>query len=247
MGILKKVTFIEHSGFLLETDSAYFLFDYIRGDIPPVNESKPLVVLVSHKHGDHYNPIIFDIFEHHPHVHYVLEKDCGIKWKIRECAGRGIALEERLTRVRKNQEYGLALPNGKALHITTYRSTDIGVAYLLDYDGLAIYHAGDLNDWIWKGEAEADKERMARAYEREIAKMKGFSVDVAFVPLDPKLLTGTPVGLEIFLANVRAKKVFPMHCWEKFSVIRRFVKEHPQYADIVVQLTAKGETVVVDE
>ncbi len=84
---------------------------------------------------------------------------------------------------------------------------------------------------------------MAERYRSEMAKMKGLSVDVAFVPLDPRLLGETPVGLEVFLENVRVAKVFPMHFWEKFSVIRRFVKEHPQYGDIVVCLTENGECV----
>ena len=31
--------------------------------------------------------------------------------------------------------------------ITTFESTDIGVAYLVEIDGRLIYHAGDLNWW----------------------------------------------------------------------------------------------------
>lgn len=241
-----RVTFIEHSGFLVETASSYFLFDYFKGDIPVLDQTKPLVVFVSHNHRDHYNPVIFDYLEDHPWVHYVLDKDCGIKWKIRECAERGIDLETRLTRVRKNREYDLVMPGGKNLHITTYRSTDAGVAYFLEYDSVRIYHAGDLGHWVWEEKSEEFNQRMAEAYRREMAKMKGLSADVAFVPLDPRLLGDTPVGLEIFLENVQARKVFPMHLWEKFSVISRFVKEHPQYKDVVVPLTRNGETVILE-
>lgn len=240
-----KVTFIGHSGFLVETASSYFLFDYFKGDIPVLDKGKPLVAFVSHNHRDHYNPVIYDLFRDHPWVHYVLDKDCGIKWKIRECAAQGSDLAAKLTRVRKNQEYELVMPEGKSLHITTYRSTDAGVAYLLNYAGLSIYHAGDLGHWIWEDKPEEYNHRMAERYRCEMAKMKGMSVDVAFVPLDPRLLTDTPVSLEVFLENVRAGKVFPMHLWEKFSVIRRFVKEHPQYKNIVVPLSQNGETVTV--
>lgn len=242
-----KVTFIEHSGFLVETASSYFLFDYYKGDIPVLDQTKPLVVFVSHNHRDHYNPVIFNYFEDYPWVHYVLDKDCGIKWKIRECADRGIDLAAKLTRVRKNQRYELQLPESGFLDITTYRSTDAGVAYLLEYNGLRFYHAGDLSHWIWEDKPEEYNQRMAERYRLEMAKMKGLSVDLAFVPLDPRLLTDTPTGLEVFLENVRAKKIFPMHFWEKFSVIQRFVKEHPRYADIIVQLSRNGETVTVEE
>ena len=54
-----KITYIEHSGFLLETENAVFLFDYYKGALPQINPQKPLFVFVSHKHGDHYNPDIF--------------------------------------------------------------------------------------------------------------------------------------------------------------------------------------------
>lgn len=240
-----RVTFIEHSGFLVETASSYFLFDYFKGEIPVLDQTKPLIVFVSHNHRDHYNPVIFDLFEGHPQVQYVLDRDCGIKWKIQECESRGVDLAGKLTRVRKNQQYELAMPEGRTLHITTYRSTDAGVAYLLEYEGLRIYHAGDLSHWIWEDRPEEYNRRMAERYRREMAKLEGISVDLAFVPLDPRLLTDTPVGLEVFLEHVQAGKVFPMHLWGKFSVIRRFVKEHPQYREIIVPLSRNGETVTV--
>lgn len=238
-----RVTFIGHSGFLVETATAYFLFDYFHGGIPALDRDKPLVVFASHKHRDHYNPEIFNLFEDYPWVRFVLDKDCGIKWKIREWTDRGMDLTVKLIRVRKNQKYDLVMPGDKRLQITTYRSTDAGVAYLLEWEGQRIYHAGDLGHWIWEDRSEEYNRRMAERYRSEMAKMKGLSVDVAFVPLDPRLLGETPVGLEVFLENVRAAKVFPMHFWEKFSVIRRFVKEHPQYGDIVVCLTENGECV----
>lgn len=242
-----RVTFIKHSGFLVETAFSYFLFDYYKGAVPVLDRTKPLVVFVSHNHRDHYNPVVFDLFEDYPWVHYVLDKDCGIKWKIRECADRGIDLTARLTRVRKNQKYELTMPDGNVLYITTLRSTDAGVAYLLDQNGCRIYHAGDLSHWIWEDKPEEYNQRMAERYRREMAKLRGTSVDLAFVPLDPRLLGDTPVGLEIFLENVQAGKVFPMHLWEKFSVIRRFVKEHPQYKDNIVQLSRNNETVEIEK
>ena len=192
-----RVTFIGHSGFLVETATAYFLFDYFHGGIPSLDRDKPLVVFASHKHRDHYNPEIFNLFEDYPWVRFVLDKDCGIKWKIREWADRGMDLTVKLIRVRKNQKYDLVMPGDKRLQITTYRSTDAGVAYLLE--GQRIYHAGDLGHWIWEDRSEEYNRRMAERYRSEMAKMKGLSVDVAFVPLDPRLLGETPVGLEVFL------------------------------------------------
>ena len=45
-----KVTYIGHSGFLLETEEINFLFDYSEGEIPILEKEKPLVVFVSHSH-----------------------------------------------------------------------------------------------------------------------------------------------------------------------------------------------------
>ena len=182
-----RVTFIGHSGFLVETATAYFLFDYFHGGIPALDRDKPLVVFASHKHQDHYNPEIFNLFEDYPWVRFVLDKDCGIKWKIREWTDRGMDLTVKLIRVRKNQKYDLVMPGDKRLQITTYRSTDAGVAYLLEWEGQRIYHAGDLGHWIWEDRSEEYNRRMAERYRSEMAKMKGLSVDVAFVPLDPRL------------------------------------------------------------
>ena len=49
-----NVTYIHHSGFLIETESCYYLIDYFQGSIPALNPSKPVIVLASHKHHDHY-------------------------------------------------------------------------------------------------------------------------------------------------------------------------------------------------
>ena len=56
-----KITYIHHSGFLVETDSCYYLFDYEKGGLPQMDVTKPIFVLSSHGHHDHYNPEIFSI------------------------------------------------------------------------------------------------------------------------------------------------------------------------------------------
>ena len=37
------VTYIGHSGFLIETDNTYFLFDYFNGEIPSLKSEKSIV------------------------------------------------------------------------------------------------------------------------------------------------------------------------------------------------------------
>ena len=49
-----KITYIHHSAFLVETESAYLLFDYFQGKLPEFSEEKPLYVFASHRHPDHF-------------------------------------------------------------------------------------------------------------------------------------------------------------------------------------------------
>ena len=54
-----KINYIHHSGFLIESNSCYYLFDYEKGHLPRMDVTKPIFVLSSHGHHDHYNPEIF--------------------------------------------------------------------------------------------------------------------------------------------------------------------------------------------
>ena len=51
-----KVTYLYHSGFLVEWENCCFLFDYIRGDLPQQAMQKTFFVFCSHSHGDHFTP-----------------------------------------------------------------------------------------------------------------------------------------------------------------------------------------------
>ena len=45
---MMKVTFMGHSGFLLEMDRVYCLFDYYKGEFPELDTRKKMAVFVSH-------------------------------------------------------------------------------------------------------------------------------------------------------------------------------------------------------
>ena len=44
------VTYIKHSGFLVETKESYLLFDYWEGKLPELQYDKELYVFSSHAH-----------------------------------------------------------------------------------------------------------------------------------------------------------------------------------------------------
>ena len=54
-----KITYINHSGFLIETRDCYYIFDYYKGELPNLDKEKEVIVFCSHFHKDHFNPQIF--------------------------------------------------------------------------------------------------------------------------------------------------------------------------------------------
>ena len=60
-----KITYIHHSGFLVETDRCYYLFDYEKGSLPEMDATKQIFVLSSHGHHDHYNAEIFSVLNNY--------------------------------------------------------------------------------------------------------------------------------------------------------------------------------------
>ena len=130
-----------------------------------------------------------------------------------------------VTRAEPDGQYELRDGDGQTILLTTLRSTDEGVAFLLDYLGKSVYHAGDLNLWVWKEESEQYNKEMKASFDEQMARLKDIVIDVAFVPLDPRQEEYYYLGLEALLERAKVKRVFPMHFGRDFSVIERYRKE----------------------
>ena len=217
-----NVTYIHHSGFLIETARCYYLIDYFQSAIPSLNPGKPVVVLASHKHHDHYQKSVFTIL-----------KDMGMQ-SICAVLSRDIPSGARpedvpCLPVSAGKRYDL--PQGQEL--VTFRSTDVGVAFLIRDGQELFYHAGDLNDWVWSEEPEADNQRMTEKYQKQIdllaRELDGRTLTVAFVVLDPRQEQDYDRGMLYFLQHISCDCVYPMHYWEQPQIMVRFLREHPQY------------------
>ncbi|MBQ3104630.1 MAG: MBL fold metallo-hydrolase [Lachnospiraceae bacterium] len=227
-----QVTYIHHSGFLVETEVCYFLFDYHRGELPPLKPGKPVCVFISHRHPDHCNLRIFSILRERntEHITAVLSKDiltAGRKDDRQEVL-RQIQGAELLS-VTFHQEYH-PLPG---ITVKTLLSTDEGVAFLLTCSEGTVYHAGDLNDWVWEEETEQYNRQMTGSYRHEIDLLKGTKIDIAFLPLDPRQEKDYARGILYFLKHIPVQKVYPMHYWEQPAIIRQFLAQYPAYEGIV--------------
>ncbi len=223
-----EIIYIHHSSFLVETASACLLFDYFEGPLPPLPKDKPLYVLASHNHGDHFSDAVFSLRDIHPDTRYLLSYDIG-----KAAVPNGCSVLFLSPRTQWQDDI---------LSVETFRSTDEGVAFWCRLDGRDIYHAGDLNHWYWEGEEEAWNRDMTQSYREEISRMAGRTADVAFLPVDPRLEDWFYLGADDFMKQVDARHIFPMHFWGDFSVCGRLAA-HPcseAYRGRIVTIQEKG-------
>lgn len=219
-----KVTYIYHSCFLIETEKCYYLFDYFKGSLPQMDVGKPILVLASHKHKDHYCPAVFSILKElgMQKIYAVLSKDIPSK-----------NIPEDIPSMIVSPCESYELPLGQKL--VTYRSTDKGVAFLIQDGDELFYHAGDLNDWVWEEETDSYNRQMTGSYRKQIdllsEELHGRPLAAAFVVLDPRQEKDYGRGMLYFLKRIQGNCIYPMHYWEKPQIIERFIQEYPQYQE----------------
>lgn len=226
-----QITYLSHSGFLVETEHTSLLFDYYEGNLPPINPGKPLYVFVSHSHHDHYNRAIYHLENEYPEVTYFLSSD--------------IEEEKKANRIYLGAGEKTKVGN---LKIETYLSTDLGIAFLVETDGKTIFHAGDFHWWHWIGEPDQENEEMKKRYLAEMDKIKGRHFDVAFLVLDPRQEEAFDWGFDYFMKHTRTDIAFPMHFWKDFSVIRAYKNSAKaiKIKDRVMDLTKEGQVFLLE-
>ena len=235
-----EIWYLYHSGFAAKTPSHFLIFDYYKdtpfgpdrglaGGVIDPEEIMDLDVLVfsSHKHGDHFSSKIFAWEKKIKNIKYILS-----------CDIRSPKMPADALSVSPGKTYTVS-----GAKIKTLRSTDAGVAFLIEVDGLTIYHAGDLNWWHWEGEPERDNLLMAKNYKEQINSMKGMHIDIAFVPLDPRLEKQYLRGLDYLMQTADVKAVFPMHFWDDFSAMSWLQKDPcaASYLNKVKLITRRGQ------
>lgn len=219
-----KITFIFHSSFAVELEKSVLIFDYYgEGHLPKFPEGKQVYFLNSHGHQDHFRREILNLKEKYPNAEYILSRD--IRFRKDE-------QKEWIHSVKPEAEYEIG-----DLHIRTIKSTDLGSAFVVDTEGKHIYHAGDLNWWHWEGEDKAWNNNMAANYRRAIDRLEGQVFDAAFVPLDPRLEDAYYWGMKYFLEHTEAGAVFPMHCWEDYTVCQK-VRKQPEMQGLLTGFRA---------
>ncbi|MEY8385769.1 MBL fold metallo-hydrolase [Oscillospiraceae bacterium 38-13] len=230
---MTRVTFLEHSGFLVETDSAALLFDWWKGELPAIAPEVPLLVFASHIHPDHFDPQIFALDQGGRNVRFILGHD------IRRNALRRLPPEtaEKCRNLRGGE--ALDLPG---VRVEALSSTDEGEAFLVTVDGQTFFHAGDLNWWHWKGEDKAYNRNMEVNFKRYAEPLRGRNIDLAMLPLDPRLGEAAFLGPAYFLETADIRRFIPMHQWGEFGFIWKFLEKHPAFTDRAVPVERAGQT-----
>lgn len=239
---MMRVTFLDHSGFLAELSSAALLFDWWKGELPPLPD-KPLLVFASHRHPDHFDPKIFALDDGRRGIRFLL--------------GKGIRLTDR-NRARWSLTDGTAekcliLSGGEraeplpGVTVETLRSTDEGVAFLVTADGQTVFHAGDLNWWHWEGEDPGWNRNMEVDFKRYAEPLRGRRIGLAMLPLDPRLGEDGFRGPKYFLDLADIRRFLPMHQWGDFAFTERFLSEYPRFTDRTVGIRRTGQMFVFEE
>lgn len=230
-----KIWYLYHSGFAVDTGAHVLIFDYWRdtphgGSLedgvidPKALRDRDVLVFASHRHGDHYNKAIFQWGREIQSLRIILSDD------IPHAPGT--------LRIAPNSR--LEQPD---CIVETLRSTDEGVAFLVELDGLRIYHAGDLNWWHWEGEPDAYNRDMAANYHRQIALLGRNPINLAFVPVDPRLGEQYAWGLDYLMKTANVVCAAPMHFGDEASVVERLLADSVtlSYRDRILPFTQRGQ------
>lgn len=216
-----KIEYIFNSGFTIETKNHFLIFDYYKGDINFSN--KKTTVFVSHGHGDHYNP---EIFNFDGNIDYVISDD--------------LKVEQKVNYVKPGSELKL-----KDIDINVFGSTDLGVSFLVSVDDLNIFHAGDLNWWYWENDSEKEKSDMEKQFKNEVNKIKDNNIDVAFFPVDPRLGEAFSKGGEYFIDVISPKYFVPMHFGDNYDATTNFIHKMKDSSCEISEIKKKNQVISI--
>lgn len=233
-----NITYLFHSGFLVEYDNHYIVFDYFKDNCIKRNISdcgqicskmfekyNKVTFFVSHSHYDHFDKEIFKLSNI---AKYVISDDVKVK---------------------NNENIKLCSPYEKfkfnGIDIKTFGSTDAGLSFLINIEGKNIFHAGDLNWWHWSGEAENEKEYAKKIFFEEIEKIKGENIDIAFFPVDPRLEDAYYFGGKYFIEKIKPKHFIPMHFQDNYPITNKFYEFMKSFETdtIIHKISKRGEKI----
>lgn len=242
MGKTMMVTYYHHSGFTVASGDVLLVFDYWTGkekklpeylQLPPerLRQFKKIYVFITHDHADHLDEVVYE-WEQYAPIQYVIAYDM-------EDGRKGLRMKP-----------GDAEIFSDRLKVTAYGSTDKGVSFLAELDGVVFFHAGDLNFWHWRevstAKEIADADVDFRAEVEPIAAEQKEKIDVAFFPVDPRMGMHFDAGANYFMMTVKPRLLLPMHFWGRSDVIVEFARRSRSRETEIVPLVHQGQSIRLD-
>ena len=234
MGKMMTVTYYHHSGFSVASGNVLLVFDYWTGKackLPQDRQIKPeylarfneVYVFVSHEHEDHFDPVIYT-WEQYAPVTYIIADDMP-----RDVRGRRMGPGGELTL-------------SDSVKVKAFGSTDAGVSFLVDLDGVRFFHAGDLNYWHWRDVSTVREIALAdEDFRKEVALIAGEEIDWCFFPVDPRLGMHFDAGANYFMMTVKPRILCPMHFWSRGDIITEFSRRARTSDTEIVPLVIQGQ------
>jgi len=220
-----KIRYLYNSGFSLETQNHQFIFDYYKGTVEL--RDKKIIVFSSHSHPDHFSSKIFQWENEKPDIVYVLSSDISVYKNVKNIYS--VSPDESL-------ELG-------SVKIHTLGSTDLGVSFLVEADSLTVFHAGDLNWWYWWDDTPEEIRLMENAFKKEIDKLSGKRIDIAFFPVDPRLKHNYGLGGHYFIETIKPEIFVPMHFGQNYGIIDSFIELVKGYDAKVIKIYSRDEDI----
>jgi L-ascorbate metabolism protein UlaG (beta-lactamase superfamily) len=249
-----RLTYIFHSGFVLEAGKSILIFDYWmdpRNVMESVLQSeKPLYVFSSHFHEDHFTREIFEWRKKKENITYILSKDI-----LRH---RRAGKEEADAWLAKGASWADELVSVKASG-----STDSGVSWIIETEGRRIFHAGDLNNWyarflpeampgqtVYSKEFDEDIDPIAheKQYLGELKDIRKVTdtFDLVMFPIDGRIGNGYTLGGRQFIERFKVGMFVPMHFVASGFESSWRMKEFTDEKNISFwEITGEGETIEI--
>lgn len=241
-----KSIFLGDSGFFIETANATLVFDWTQGQLPRIRRDKPVYFFISHIHSDHCSSKAFKKAEGLSEVEIYMGYDNSSPNVNKFLGGLPGSVSSHLHLVdgvnKLKSEDGL-------LSIETLKSTDLGVAFLVEVDEEVIFHAGDLylkqtmnKKEYRKWQADMminhpltpvmDYESQFIHHNNEFftytEPLIGRIIDFGMIPLDPRVEGVAHKTLMRYLDIATFRSWSPMNLRGKYEFVEKFCREFPE-------------------
>ncbi len=234
--MIGQIVYIYHSCFCLHIDDKTFLFDLPDNSLltpelidlvqAEINDSQ-LYVFCSHSHEDHYNREIWSLDHYARQTRYVLSEDIQDLFPD--------TVPDNSLIVEPEDSYSC-----DDLTIVTLPSNDLGVAYLISFQGKNVYYGGDLANWCWPSMPVRAQEITSQFFRECLESLAEYEINIAFSNVDKRLdnMAGGVQCVEILKPDL----FVPMHTFGNTEWIEDFHKNIDGSDIEIFQYTSPGDT-----